>query len=69
MQTQTDQNSISALAQVSAARSGTRTGSRAVTLAQLPSGQTVHIQGVIETPQPSVIQLPPIQTVQVAATG
>ncbi|XP_057587980.1 cAMP-responsive element modulator isoform X13 [Hippopotamus amphibius kiboko] len=67
MQTQTGQNSIPTLAQVSVAGSGTGRGSPAVTLVQLPSGQTVHVQGVIQTPQPSVIQSPQIQTVQVAA--
>uniref|UniRef100_G1PRD1 cAMP-responsive element modulator n=1 Tax=Myotis lucifugus TaxID=59463 RepID=G1PRD1_MYOLU len=52
--------------QVSVAGSGTGRGSPAITLVQLPSGQTVHVQGVIQTPQPSVIQSPQIQTVQVA---
>uniref|UniRef100_A0A8C2RNQ5 cAMP-responsive element modulator n=1 Tax=Capra hircus TaxID=9925 RepID=A0A8C2RNQ5_CAPHI len=52
--------------QVSVAGSSTGRGSPAVTLVQLPSGQTVHVQGVIQTPQPSVIQSPQIQTVQVA---
>lgn len=66
MQTQTGQNSIPALAQVSVAGSGTGRGSPDVTLVQLPSGQTVHVQGIIQTPQPSVIQSPQIQTVQVA---
>ncbi|XP_056655995.1 cAMP-responsive element modulator isoform X9 [Monodelphis domestica] len=66
VQTQTGQNSIPTLAQVSVAGSGTGRGSPAVTLVQLPSGQTVHVQGVIQTPQPSVIQSPQIQTVQVA---
>ncbi|KAF6371575.1 hypothetical protein mRhiFer1_003348 [Rhinolophus ferrumequinum] len=66
MQTQTGQNSIPTLAQVSVAGSGTGRGSPDVTLVQLPSGQTVHVQGVIQTPQPSVIQSPQIQTVQVA---
>ncbi|XP_054943787.1 cAMP-responsive element modulator isoform X8 [Physeter macrocephalus] len=66
MQTQTGQNSIPTLAQVSVAGSGTGRGSPAVTLVQLPSGQTVHVQGVFQTPQPSVIQSPQIQTVQVA---
>ncbi|XP_008998408.2 cAMP-responsive element modulator isoform X2 [Callithrix jacchus] len=58
MQTQTGQNSIPALAQVSVAGSGTGRGSPAVTLVQLPSGQTVHVQGIIQSPQ--------IHTVQVA---
>ncbi|XP_048223352.1 cAMP-responsive element modulator isoform X2 [Perognathus longimembris pacificus] len=66
MQTQSGQNSIPTLAQVSVAGSGTGRGSPAVTLVQLPSGQTVQVQGVIQTPQPSVIQSPQIQTVQVA---
>ncbi|XP_019508183.1 PREDICTED: cAMP-responsive element modulator isoform X16 [Hipposideros armiger] len=66
MQTQTGQNSIPTLAQVSVAGSGTGRGSPDVTLVQLPSGQTIHVQGVIQTPQPSVIQSPQIQTVQVA---
>ncbi|XP_036776120.1 cAMP-responsive element modulator isoform X3 [Manis pentadactyla] len=69
MQTQTGQNSIPTLAQVSIPGSGSGRGSPAVTLVQLPSGQTVHIQGVIQTPQPSVIQSPQIQTVQVATLG
>ncbi|XP_036614690.1 cAMP-responsive element modulator isoform X10 [Trichosurus vulpecula] len=66
VQAQAGQNSIPTLAQVSVAGSGTGRGSPAVTLVQLPSGQTVHVQGVIQTPQPSVIQSPQIQTVQVA---
>lgn len=52
--------------QVSVAGSGTGRGSPAVTLVQLPSGQTVQVQGVIQTPHPSVIQSPQIQTVQVS---
>ncbi|XP_075406395.1 cAMP-responsive element modulator isoform X4 [Tenrec ecaudatus] len=66
MQTQTGQNSIPTLAQVSVAGSGTGRGSPAVTLVQLPSGQTVQVPGVLPTAQSSVIQSPPIQTVQVA---
>nr|AAC60616.2 cyclic AMP-responsive element modulator [Homo sapiens] len=67
VQTQTGQISIPALAQCSELRSGTRRGSPAVTLVQLPSGQTIHVQGVIQTPQPWVIQSSEIHTVQVAA--
>ena len=68
MQTQTGQNSIPGLAQVSVAASGTRRGSPAVTLVLSPSGQTAHARGIItETPQPLVIQSPRIQTVQTAA--
>uniref|UniRef100_A0A2K5YJZ9 cAMP-responsive element modulator n=1 Tax=Mandrillus leucophaeus TaxID=9568 RepID=A0A2K5YJZ9_MANLE len=67
MQTQTGQNSIPALAQVSVVGSGTGRGSPAVILVQLPSGQTIHVQGVIHTPQPSVIQSPQIHTVATIA--
>uniref|UniRef100_A0A803V4E8 cAMP-responsive element modulator n=1 Tax=Ficedula albicollis TaxID=59894 RepID=A0A803V4E8_FICAL len=42
-------------------------GSPAVTLVQLPSGQTVHVQGVIQATQPSVIQSPHMQAVQVTS--
>ncbi|XP_028638492.1 cAMP-responsive element modulator isoform X4 [Grammomys surdaster] len=63
---QTGHISVPTLAQVSVAGSGTGRGSPAVTLVQLPSGQTVQVQGVIQTPHPSVIQSPQIQTVQVA---
>ncbi|XP_005085239.1 cAMP-responsive element modulator isoform X16 [Mesocricetus auratus] len=63
---QTGQISVPTLAQVSVAGSDTGRGSPAVTLVQLPSGQTVQVQGVIQTPHPSVIQSPQIQTVQVA---
>lgn len=63
---QTGQISVPTLAQVSVAGSGTGRGSPAVTLVQLPSGQTVQVQGVIQTPHPSAIQSPQIQTVQVA---
>ncbi|NXG69445.1 CREM protein, partial [Baryphthengus martii] len=50
---------------VAAASAGRR--SPAVTLVQLPSGQTVHAQGVIQATQPSVIQSPYMQAVQVAS--
>lgn len=32
---------------------------------QLPNGQTVQVHGVIQAAQPSVIQSPQVQTVQV----
>ncbi|XP_035173633.1 cAMP-responsive element modulator isoform X2 [Oxyura jamaicensis] len=54
-------------AQVSVAASSAGRGSPAVTLVQLPSGQTVHVQGVIQATQPSVIQSPQMQAVQVAS--
>ncbi|KAI4805788.1 hypothetical protein KUCAC02_010385 [Chaenocephalus aceratus] len=37
-----------------------------VTLVQLPNGQTVQVHGVIQVAQPSVIQSPQIQTVQIS---
>ncbi|XP_040848533.1 cAMP-responsive element modulator isoform X3 [Ochotona curzoniae] len=52
MQTAPGQNAVPTLAQVSVvAGSGTGRGSPAITLGQLPSGQTVRVQGVIQTPQ------------------
>ncbi|KFP08543.1 cAMP-responsive element modulator, partial [Calypte anna] len=53
--------------QVSVAASSAGRGSPAVNLVQLPSGQTVHVQGVIQATQPSVIQSPHMQAVQVAS--
>ncbi|NXV27622.1 CREM protein, partial [Rissa tridactyla] len=53
--------------QVSVAASSAGRGSPAVTLVQLPSGQTVHVQGVIQATQPSVIQSPHMQAIQVAS--
>ncbi|KAK2505959.1 hypothetical protein MC885_006979, partial [Smutsia gigantea] len=50
---------------VSIPGSGTGRGFQAVTLVHLALGQTVHIQGVIQTPQSLVIQSPQIQTVQI----
>lgn len=37
-----------------------------VTLVQLPNGQTVQVHGVIQAAQPSVIQPPQVQAVQVS---
>lgn len=37
----------------------------AVTVVQLSGGQTLHVQGVIQAPQASVIQSPHIQNLQV----
>ncbi|KAJ0070507.1 hypothetical protein NL108_013108, partial [Boleophthalmus pectinirostris] len=37
-----------------------------VTLVQLPNGQTVQVHGVIQTAQPSVIQSPQVQAVQIS---
>ncbi|NWW96331.1 CREM protein, partial [Rhynochetos jubatus] len=53
--------------QVSVAASSAGRGSAALTVVQLPSGQTVHAQGVIQATQPSVIQSPHMQAVQAAS--
>ncbi|NXT80642.1 CREM protein, partial [Zapornia atra] len=53
--------------QVSVAASRAGRGCPAVTVVQLPSDQTVHVQGVIQATQPSVIQSPHIQATQVAS--
>ncbi|XP_008323235.1 cyclic AMP-responsive element-binding protein 1 isoform X2 [Cynoglossus semilaevis] len=42
------------------------TSSPTVTLVQLPNGQTVQVHGVIQAAQPSVIQSPQVQTVQIS---
>ncbi|XP_067398741.1 cAMP-responsive element modulator isoform X2 [Emydura macquarii macquarii] len=54
---------------VSVTGSSAGRGSPAVTLVQLPSGQTVHVQGVIQAAQPSVIQSPQMQAAQVASVA
>ncbi|NXA31901.1 CREM protein, partial [Eudromia elegans] len=46
--------------------SGAGRGSPAIILVQLPSSQSVHVQGVIQATQPSGIQSPQMQNVQVA---
>ncbi|XP_020656083.2 cAMP-responsive element modulator isoform X1 [Pogona vitticeps] len=69
MQSPPSQNQISTITQVSVAGSTTGRGSPSVTVVQLPSGQTVHVQGVIQATQPSVIQSPQLQSVQVASTA
>ncbi|NWW47862.1 CREM protein, partial [Pedionomus torquatus] len=67
IQNQPGRSQISAGSEVSVAASRAGRGSPAVTLVQLPSGQTVHVQGVIQATQPSVIQSPHMQAVQVAS--
>ncbi|XP_054129396.1 cAMP-responsive element modulator isoform X3 [Melozone crissalis] len=67
LQNQPGQNQIPSGSEVSVAASSAGRGSPAVTLVQLPSGQTVHVQGVIQATQPSVIQSPHMQAVQVAS--
>ncbi|XP_070584944.1 cAMP-responsive element modulator isoform X2 [Erythrolamprus reginae] len=66
LQSPIGQNQISTIAQVSVAGSTTGRGSPSVTVLQFPSGQTVHVQGVIQATQSSVIQSPQLQSVQVA---
>uniref|UniRef100_A0A3Q3NFZ0 cAMP responsive element binding protein 1 n=1 Tax=Mastacembelus armatus TaxID=205130 RepID=A0A3Q3NFZ0_9TELE len=51
------------LAQVNSAGQ-VSSSSPTVTLVQLPNGQTVQVHGVIQAAQPSVIQSPQVQTVQ-----
>ncbi|CAM4523468.1 cAMP-responsive element modulator isoform X1 [Caretta caretta] len=69
IQNQPGQSQIPPIAQVSVAGSSAGRGSPAITLVQLPSGQTVHVQGVIQTTQPSVIQSTPMQAVQVTSVA
>uniref|UniRef100_A0A4W5KHY1 cAMP responsive element binding protein 1 n=1 Tax=Hucho hucho TaxID=62062 RepID=A0A4W5KHY1_9TELE len=54
------------LAQVSMATGQVSSSGPTVTLVQLPNGQTVQVHGVIQAAQPSVIQSPQVQTVQVS---
>uniref|UniRef100_H3CJ13 BZIP domain-containing protein n=1 Tax=Tetraodon nigroviridis TaxID=99883 RepID=H3CJ13_TETNG len=56
---------IAALAQVSVTTGHASAGGPTVTLVQLPNGQTVQVHGVIQAAQPSVIQSPQVQAVQV----
>ncbi|XP_009474219.1 PREDICTED: cAMP-responsive element modulator isoform X2 [Nipponia nippon] len=67
LQNQPGRSQLSPVSEVSVAASSAGRGSPAVTLVQLPSGQTVHVQGVIQATQPSVIQSPHMQAVQVAS--
>ncbi|XP_076025880.1 cyclic AMP-responsive element-binding protein 1-like [Genypterus blacodes] len=58
---------IATLAQASIA-AGHMSGNT-VTLVQLPNGQTVQVHGVIQAAQPSVIQSPQVQTVQISTVA
>ncbi|XP_068002370.1 cAMP-responsive element modulator isoform X2 [Melanerpes formicivorus] len=64
LKNQPGQSHISPGSEVSVAAS-----SAGRSLAQLPSGQTVHAQGVIQATQHSVIQSPHMQAVQVASAA
>uniref|UniRef100_A0A663M1Q2 cAMP-responsive element modulator n=3 Tax=Athene cunicularia TaxID=194338 RepID=A0A663M1Q2_ATHCN len=67
LQNQPGQSQISPGSEVSVAASSAGRGSPAVSLVHLPSGQTVHVQGVLQAIHPSVIQSPHMQDVQVAS--
>ncbi|KAM3857240.1 cyclic AMP-responsive element-binding protein 1-like [Diretmus argenteus] len=58
---------IATLAQASIAAG--QAGGTTVTLVQLPNGQTVQVHGVIQAAQPSVIQSPQVQTVQISTVA
>ncbi|XP_022054733.1 cyclic AMP-responsive element-binding protein 1b isoform X2 [Acanthochromis polyacanthus] len=57
---------IATLAQVSMATGHASATGPTVTLVQLPNGQTVQVHGVIQAAQPSVIQSPQVQAVQIS---
>ncbi|XP_057684009.1 cyclic AMP-responsive element-binding protein 1-like [Corythoichthys intestinalis] len=58
-----------ALAQASIATGQVTSSSPTVALVQLPNGQTVQVHGVIQAAQPSVIQPPQVQAVQISTVG
>ncbi|XP_070588071.1 cyclic AMP-responsive element-binding protein 1 isoform X2 [Erythrolamprus reginae] len=60
------QPQIATLAQVSMPAAHATSSTPTVTLVQLPNGQTVQVHGVIQAAQPSVIQSPQVQTVQIS---
>ncbi|XP_041834986.1 cyclic AMP-responsive element-binding protein 1-like [Melanotaenia boesemani] len=57
------------LAQASIAAGQVSSSGPTVTLVQLPNGQTVQVHGVIQAAQPSVIQSPHVQTVQISTVA
>lgn len=57
---------IATLAQVSMTQGHATATGPTVTLVQLPNGQTVQVHGVIQAAQPSVIQSPQVQAVQIS---
>ncbi|XP_034417345.1 cyclic AMP-responsive element-binding protein 1b [Cyclopterus lumpus] len=61
------QAQIATLAQVTMSSGHNSATGPTVTLVQLPNGQTVQVHGVIQAAQPSVIQSPQIQAVQISA--
>ncbi|XP_069504139.1 cAMP-responsive element modulator-like [Ambystoma mexicanum] len=64
IQTKSGHTHVHSIKQVSG--SGTSTVSPAVTVVQLPFGQTVQVPGVIQATQSPVVQSPQVQTVQVS---
>ncbi|KPP59936.1 cAMP responsive element-binding protein-like [Scleropages formosus] len=60
------QAQIATLAQVSVPAGHVTSSGPTVTLVQLPNGQTVQVHGVIQAAQPSVIQSPQVQAVQIS---
>ncbi|XP_060754983.1 cyclic AMP-responsive element-binding protein 1a isoform X2 [Neoarius graeffei] len=63
---ETDTQQIATLAQASMAAGQASATGPTVTLVQLPNGQTVQVHGVIQAAQPSVIQPPQVQAVQIS---
>ncbi|XP_062287525.1 cyclic AMP-responsive element-binding protein 1b isoform X1 [Scomber scombrus] len=64
---QITQAQLATLAQVTMSTGLASATGPTVTLVQLPNGQTVQVHGVIQAAQPSVIQSPQVQTVQLKA--
>ncbi|XP_061745645.1 cyclic AMP-responsive element-binding protein 1-like [Nerophis ophidion] len=63
------QESEITLAQATIAAGQVSSSSPTVALVQLPNGQTVQVHGVIQAAQPSVIQPPQVQAVQITTVG
>ncbi|CAM4603390.1 unnamed protein product [Leuciscus chuanchicus] len=66
---QLTQAQIATLGQVTMAAGQASGTAPTVTLVQLPNGQTVQVHGVIQAAQPSVIQSPQVQTVQISTVA
>ncbi|XP_061918573.1 cyclic AMP-responsive element-binding protein 1-like [Entelurus aequoreus] len=63
------QESEITLAQATIAAGQVSSSGPTVALVQLPNGQTVQVHGVIQAAQPSVIQPPQVQAVQISTVG
>ncbi|XP_061686709.1 cyclic AMP-responsive element-binding protein 1-like [Syngnathoides biaculeatus] len=68
-ETGTKQEPEITLAQASIATGQVSSSSPTVALVQLPNGQTVQVHGVIQAAQPSVIQPPQVQAVQISTVA